>query len=366
MLIIVQPWFSAFGHPAQSLLNLAKILGKQNGVTYLISVIKDNVNDSIGAVGKELRLYGKVVDYPVKTSSVREGTIKSLGSLKRLFISKKRIEKVFFLDAHLVLLSVLWPFYFQSSIKQLGVVYLVGPEKIVQYNVIKYFVKRFLKRKEVVLFLRTDELMLDWQKAFPEARIKCLPSLEIPPDEYIISNEHLPLNGVRLAVLGQIRLGKGLEWIVPIFKNNSSLGQLTVVGAFSQPAVRRSLAVLDDFEGFEEKFLSENELLHLASKQDYLLMLYDEWDERMEGAVMFLAARVNRPVIVYNKGWCGRMVNTYGNGMFAPLEHESFSLFVSTLPLPDSEQYEKLLKGVTAFKNAHTGQSIKKAFLDII
>ncbi|HDY85448.1 MAG TPA: hypothetical protein ENH74_07185 [Methylophaga sp.] len=345
---------------------MAKIIGKHSDITYLISILNDNIDDSIEIARKELKSYGQVIDYPVKTSSVREGTIKSLASLKRLFTSKMLIEKVFFLDAHLVLLSVLWPFYCPSNIKQLGVVYLLGPEKIIQNSVVKYFVGKFLQRKEVVLFLRTDELMLDWQKAFPRAQIKCLPSLEIPPDEAPIMAKENSLNEIRLGILGQIRLGKGLEWIVPIFKNNSSLGQLTVAGAFSHAAAQKSLSFLKDFDGFEEKFLSESELLHLASEQDYLLMLYDDWDERMEGAVMFLAARVNRPVIVYDKGWCGRMVNKYENGMFAPLGPDDFSLFVKALPLPDSEEYEALLRGVLAFKNAHTGKSIRKAFLDVI
>jgi hypothetical protein len=61
------------------------------------------------------------------------------------------------------------------------------------------------------------------------------------------------------------------------------------------------LSALLDFEGFLEKYLSEEDLIHIASEQDYLFMLYDNWDHRMEGAVMFLAARVNKPVIVYKK-----------------------------------------------------------------
>ena len=124
--------------------------------------------------------------------------------------------------------------------------------------------------------------------------------------------------------------------------------------------------MLDEFDGFKDKFLSEDELLQLASEQDYLLMLYDNWDHRMEGAVMFLAARVNRPVIVYDKGWCGRMIKTYGNGVYAPQDHEHFIKFVDSLPRYGSDEYQKLLKGVSAFKQAHSGDSIRLAFLDAI
>jgi hypothetical protein len=109
----------------------------------------------------------------------------------------------------------------------------MGPERVTRYGVVKYLIGRFLKRKEVVLFLRTEELVADWKKAFPEARIKCLPTLEIPLDQKLVVEEHLPSKIIRLGVLGQIRTGKSLEWLVPLFKNNPTTGKLTVAGAFS-------------------------------------------------------------------------------------------------------------------------------------
>lgn len=364
MIVIVQPWFAAFGHPAQSLINTAKIIGIQNDLTYLISTIPSNV--SIEEAKGKLKLLGNVVDYSVKTSSIREGTLKALRAFRKLLVTNTLIDRVFFLDAHLVLLSVLWPFYSRQQIKKLGVVYLLGPEKIARNGIIKYLVNQFLKRNEVVLFLRTDELVADWRTTFPEACIKCLPPLEMPLDHDYVLDDHLPSKTVRLGVLGQIRVGKSIEWLVPLFKNNPSLGKLTIAGAFSQPAERIRLTLLEGFEGFQDKFLNEEELLRLASKQDYLLMLYDNWDHRMEGAVMYLAARVNRPVIVYNKGWCGRMVMTYANGLFAPQDHEQFSTFVNRLPQYDSNDYQKLLEGVCAFRRAHSGESIRLDFLDAI
>lgn len=364
MIVIVQPWFAAPGHPAQSLINTAKIIGIQNDLIYLISSIPGN--ESIAEAKSKLKLLGNVVDYSVKTISIREGTLKALRAFKKLLVTNILIDRVFFLDAHLVLLSVLWPFYSRPQIKKLGVVYLLGPEKVARYAIIKYLVNQFLKRNEVVLFLRTDELVADWKTVFPEACIKCLPPLEMPFDQDAVLDNQLPHKSVRLGVLGQIRVGKSIEWLVPVFKNNPSLGKLTIAGAFSQPAERRRLSCIEEFEGFQDKFLNEEDLLRIASEQDYLLMLYDNWDHRMEGAVMFLAARVNRPVIVYNKGWCGRMVKTYGNGLFAPQNHENFAAFVKSLPQYGSNDYQKLLEGVCAFRRAHSGDSIRLAFLDAI
>ncbi len=364
MIIIVQPWFSAAGHPAQSLINLAKIIGNYNGITYLISIMSGN--HSKEEASRKLRQLGEVVDYPVNTPSIREGTLKALTSLREMFRAKQSIDSVFFLDAHLVLLSALWSFYAHKNIKYLGVVYLMGPERVTRYNFIKYLIARFLRRKEVVLFLRTDELVTDWKKAFPNARIKCLPSLEIPFEEKLIVGDILPSKMVRLGVIGQIRTGKSLEWLVPLFKKNPSLGKLTVTGAFSQPVEQSLQHLLKDFDGFKEEFLQEHELLRVASEQDYLLMLYDNWDSRMEGAVMFLAARVNRPVIVYDKGWCGRMVNTYNNGLCAPENHELFTDFIHNIPRNTSDEYQKLLDGVAKFRQAHSGNAVRETFLDAI
>jgi glycosyltransferase involved in cell wall biosynthesis len=364
MIIIVQPWFSAAGHPAQSLINLAKIVGNYNGITYLTSIMSGN--HSIEEASRKLRLLVDVVDYPVNTPSIREGTLKALTSLRKMFSAKPSINTVFFLDAHLVLLSALWSFYARKNIRYLGVVYLMGPERVTRYNLIKYLIARFLKRKEVVLFLRTDELVTDWKKAFPSARIKCLPSLEMPFEENLVIENPLPSKIVRLGVFGQIRTGKSLEWLVPFFMKNPSLGKLTVAGAFSQPAEHSLQKLLKDYDGFKEEFLQEQELLKVSSEQDYLLMLYDKWDSRMEGAVMFLAARVNRPVIVYDKGWCGRMVNTYNNGLCAPDNYDLFTDFIQTLPKNGSNEYQKLLEGVAKFRDLHSGNSVREAFLDAI
>lgn len=364
MIVIVQPWFSAVGHPAQSLINLAKIIGNHDGITYFISVITGNKLAEEASV--KLKHFGEVVDYPVKTPSIREGTLKALSLLRKLFVTKPSIKCVFFLDAHLVMMSVLWQFCAQENIKRLGVVYLMGPERVARYGFIKYFIARFLERKEVVLFLRTEELVLDWQIAFPDACIKCLPTLEMPFDEKFVVQDQVLSKLVRLGVFGQIRTGKSLEWLVPLFKNNRLSAKLTVAGAFSQPVKISLQNLLMGLEGFKEIFLSEQELLILASQQDYLLMLYDNWDSRMEGAIMFLAARVNRPVIVYNEGWCGRMVRTYGNGLLAPKNHEHFTKFIQNLPLFGSTEYQKLLESVAIFRQAHSGKHIREAFLEAI
>ncbi len=363
-LIIIQPWFSAVGHPAQSLINTAKTIGINHRITYLISNF-DNSN-TFKAAKENLQKLGKVVEFPVKSDSIKEGTFKSLVAIKGYLNINQSIDRIFFLDAHLVLLALLWGFFYRKKTKQLGVMYLLGPERVCQYFLIKILIKRFLHRSEVTLYLRTEELVADWKKAFPSAKIKYLPSLEIPVDEDLVSVKQTLSANVRLGVLGQIRVGKGLDWLVPLFKNNPSMGKLIVAGTFNNIKQRQTLNMLEDFDGFRDKFLSEEELIRIASEQDYLLMLYDNWDHRLEGAIMFLAARVGRPVIVYDIGWCGRMVREYGNGIVAPLNRDAMPAFFKSLPVVGTAAYNSLLMGVEKFKLANSGSNLRKAFMNAI
>ena len=367
MLVIVQPWFSTLGHPAQSLINTAKIISNTPDITYLISMQVGS--NKLDGFRNQLIQFGDVVEYPVKTTSTREGTWKALWYL-RMLASKRRVKvnSVFFFDAHLVLLSILWPltsFFLKPD--QLSVINLMGPERIFRSKIATWFVRRFLKRKEVYLYLRTEELMLSWQEGFPDIpikKIKYLISLEIPDtDVYTTPAADVEL---KFGIIGQVRKGKGLEWIVPMFKKNGTIGRLTVAGTFNNDADRERMAELQDFSGFNNKYLSESELLLESTKQDYLLVLYEDWDSRMESAVVYLAARVNRPVIVYDNGWCGRIIRKFGNGLFAPNDQASMPEFLSNLPRPGSADYNKLLEGVTLFRQANSGEVVRKAFLNAI
>lgn len=363
-IIIVQPWFSAVGHPAQSLINTAKTIGVHDSITYLIS-ISDNSN-TFKAAKEKLQNLGKVVEFSVNSDSLREGTFKSLVAIKGYLKINPPIDRILFLDAHLVLLALFWRFFYSKKIKQLGVMYLLGPERVCKYFLIKILIRRFLNRAEVTLYLRTDELVYDWKKAFPSAKIKYLPSLEIPVDEDLVSVKQTLSANVRLGVLGQIRVGKGLEWLVPLFKNNPSMGKLIVAGTFNNIKQRQTLNMFEGFDGFRDKFLTEEELIRIASEQDYLLMLYDNWDHRLEGAIMFLAARVGRPVIVYDIGWCGRMVREYGNGVVAPLNRDAMPEFFKSLPIAGTAAYNSLLIGVEKFKLANSDTNLRKAFINAI
>lgn len=365
MLIIAQPWFAAIGHPAQSLLNTAKVIGFSKDIKYLVSIEANNnlFSDALN----DLKKYGEVIGFKVKTQSLYEGTFKAVLRLRCLCFKDISIDRILFFDADLILLSGIWGLFFsQKKSPKLGVIYLHGPERIQRHRFIAFMVKRFLLKPNITLFLRTNELLEVWKMYYPNASLKRLPTMEILADEVNITIHEQKSFKLRFGILGQIRQGKGLEWIVPFFEKNKELGELTVAGEFATDEQKITLHFLINFKGFVNKYLTEQELLAQAVKQDYLLMLYDNWDARLEGAVMYLAARVNRPVIVYKGGWCGRMVATYKNGIIISKSDNNFLETIASLPKPHTYEYETLLKGVQAFKSDHSGKVIRDAFLDAI
>ncbi|HTN94177.1 MAG TPA: hypothetical protein VMJ33_06335 [Gallionella sp.] len=357
---MIQPWFSAIGHPAQSLINMASAIGRDARVEYLVSTGSetDFCRDSI----EQLRSWGKVESYAVTTSTGDSNTVRALLVLWRMQLQGCSYQRAFFADGSLFVLALLWPLlspWFQ--VERVGVLQLFGPILGRRNWLRRFIIGRFLKRPEVRLYLRTEELAQAWRDAYRSVtvgHISYLPSLEIPDDElwqYPVSHS----DKLAFGIIGQVRVGKGIEWLVPAFQNDADLGKLTIAGEFASPQSKEKLSVLEDFEGFVNRYMSESEMLQLASDQHYLLLLYEQWDKRMESAVLYLAARVNRPVIVYGDSWCGRMVREFKCGMEAPADRNLVVELLRRLPRPGSAEYESLRAGMEAFRRAHTMSSLR-------
>lgn len=58
-------------------------------------------------------------------------------------------------------------------------------------------------------------------------------------------------------IIGKIRVGKGIGWLVPAFLNNAALGKLTVAGEFYMPQNREPLSVLSGYDGFINRFMQK-------------------------------------------------------------------------------------------------------------
>jgi len=363
-MFIVQPWFTAIGHPAQSTLNTARILGKRDDIAYLIS--SAHRPSPVDGLARELENYGAVRRFRVPNDCLSLDTFLGLIALVRARQGTGP-HSIFFLDAHFVVLSALWPIMerFLPSVRSVSMLELGGPERVCARASRRRLVRRFLREPGRRVFLRTEELAAAWRSAFPEIprdHIDTIPSLEIPDKD-----ETVPVRAgsepASFGVIGQIRPGKGLEWLVPLFRRHPELGTLRVAGTFTHEDHRRRLGVLDGYAEFDNRFFSEQEMLAEAAAQDYLVALYDDWDTRMEAATVYLAARVGRPVIVCNDGWCGRICREYGFGIAAPRSPRLGAEFFSTLPRRGDGAYRALMAGMARFRAAHSGEAHRAEFL---
>jgi len=363
--VIVQPWFTAIGHPAQSTLNTAKALGKRDDVAYLVANPHASAFEPFSA---GIADYGRVVGFRAPGGFLRMSTLLAIAALARLARRTPELERVFFLDAHLLTLASLWRFVPPRlrGVRSLGSIYLAGPEPIAAHAMKRFIVTDFVSAPGRRLFLRTGELADAWRAAFPEipaSHIDTIASLEILDDRDVVPPRER-VTRARFGVIGQVRPGKGLEWLVPLFLGASAPGELFVAGTFTNAEHRARLPMLEGYPNFDNRFLAENEMLSTAGAQDYVLALYDDWDSRMEAATMFLAARVGRPVIVYDEGWPGRMVREFGCGIGVARQHRPDARFFAGLPHPGDPAYRSLLAGVERFRQAHGGAASRDAFLE--
>ena len=303
---------------------------------------------------------------------MRRGTWLALRRLRAKQPEGPLARRVLFFDGHLALIVLIWPLLRRRiDLHWFGVLYLAGPERIAGNAILRWRMRRFLACPEVHLFLRTEELAQAWRHRFPQSRrdaIAVLPSLEIPDPAGTpaVASETAPQQPLLFGVIGQIRKGKGLEWLVPEFQLRPDLGTLTVAGEFGDRRARAQLGFLVRYPRYRGGFLSEQALLDAARSQDYLLLLYDEWDNRMEAATLYLAARVGRPVVCYEGGWLERMVRSYRCGAVFPADRNSALAGLAALPRPGERGYVDLLRGIARLREEHSASAQRGRFLQAL
>lgn len=364
-LLIVQPFFTAVGHPAQSVLNTARVLGRRQDTCYLIS--SGQRARELEPLVAQLASLGVVRQFKVPSSSLAFGTLLSLWPVARLARQQSQPFDVFFLDVHLPTLALLWPVLrpLARNVRAISALGLAGPELWSRRWWVRRLLARFLESGAVRLFLRTEELAAAWRSEYSgrrELRIDTLPSLEIPDDDES-SAVPAPSGVLRFGIVGQVRPGKGIEWLVPLFTTHPELGKLEVVGAFFDEACRRQLPVLEGNPCFHNRFIPQHELLPLVASYDYILTLYDNWDSRLEAATFYLAARARRPVICYDAGWCGRMIREFGCGVAASSGEHPGASFFAGVPDRNSTAYAAMVEGMARFRAAHSGEIRRAEFL---
>ena len=107
---------------------------------------------------------------------------------------------------------------------------------------------------------------------------------------------------LKCGVIGQIRLGKSIEYLHDYFANNKNEGIFHIIGNFTDIRARNNFKFLNKKFVFTENFHSSNKISRFSSSLDYICLLYDVFfDYRQEVSTLFLAARLRSPVICFNK-----------------------------------------------------------------
>src|SRR5262245_25497461 len=108
-LLIIQPWFSAIGHPAQSLINMATAIGRDEHVAYLVS--RNTEAGFCLEMIERLRERGRVESFFVTTPVGHSNTVRALLELWRMRLKGHQYQRIFFCDESLIALALLWPFF---------------------------------------------------------------------------------------------------------------------------------------------------------------------------------------------------------------------------------------------------------------
>lgn len=90
-LLIIQPWFCAIGHPAQSLINMASAIGRDERVDYLVSSNRESgfFLDSM----ERLRARGPIESYVATTGD--SNTARALLALWRMRLKGRQYQRLF-------------------------------------------------------------------------------------------------------------------------------------------------------------------------------------------------------------------------------------------------------------------------------
>ena len=112
-LLIVQPWFTVIGHPAQALFNTAQALGRRSDVAYLISRLRGG--NEFDESARELERWGTVAVVPVPNNSLQIGTACATGTLAHLLRACSKESSILFLDSHPIVPGALAPLVHQPA-----------------------------------------------------------------------------------------------------------------------------------------------------------------------------------------------------------------------------------------------------------
>jgi len=369
--LLLQPWLSAEGHPAQSTLSIARTLSQY--IPFELMTFRVREGDHADDVINQLRNFAPLHDF-VSVESVDSFSSIGAGSsllLEEALSRSREIGKsciAVFLDASIQHLARFSFFQNLRPLYRIGLIELHGPEefdkcKITNVReVARYsYLRRFLMRDNVILGVRTDELRQAWCMSglIKEKRCRVVPNLEVAsysPYYKDINTDNPPVERSNLAfsIVGQIRDTKNINRIVQIFNQNTNLGFLHISGFLRMKDFPEGIEPHNAFEKpriiCDFRMLSEKEMINTLKRSHYSLMLYCDIDTRMESSMLYTSVAAGVPVIACNRGWLARMVGNNGLGYLVdPYDSSAILNRLRNVALPGTKEYENFLVNIKGF-----------------
>lgn len=369
-LIVVQPWFSALGHPAQSTLNLARAVPRGRVRYFLVSEPEPGtqVSEMARAIAENVPLqtfqpFGK---------GVRWNT--ALAVRKLIAGNRYRSDEppaLLFADGDLFVICAAVRLHLLDRFSFVGVVILSGPESASKHILKRFLIRSSLRRGTLRIFLRTPELLDSWQAQFPgfEAMFRLYPALESvmpagvwanPSAERRASIAGATSSGpIRIGVIGQIRVGKCIPRLIEEAERRPDSISVAVHGPLYEPQPAEFLLKMRSNRLVHPGFLPEAAMLKIAAEQHYLASFLenDKWDLRMESATFWLAVKVGRPVLCFNDGWLGRMVRETGVGLAISSDAPEQG-WLEGIPGPNSQEYRNCLESIRRLRSRLTPDAL--------
>jgi hypothetical protein len=347
-IIVIQPWFSAQGHPAQSTLNLSRIIPAQRVRRFLIS--SPVRAPALVGLAEQIGQNVPVELFGVPGTNLRTNTAIAsfrLAGIKRTGRSEEPQAghgSLFFVDADLLMICLVSALGIFRRYARVCMVHLEGPQALAGRTFRQWIVRRALRSGRLLVFLRTPELMEDWGKAFPEVAgaFRLLPPVEAAGSPVVATQERSNDGLLRIGVIGQVRIGKCIPALLRVGDRYPQRLRISVCGPLYDNQPEEFLDLMRTHPRVSVGFMTEETMLSAALQQDYLACLFEEriWNVRMESATFWLAVKTLRPVLCFGSGWIGRMVRETGCGIILP-QPAGQELPLEAIPGRDSPEYRR-------------------------
>lgn len=373
-LLLVQPWFSLQGHPAQATLFFARALSGFIPINVLTYVSENNPTQEF--VLEQLCEIANTEILRGTQTSLWIGTKVTYQYLSSLLRRRPEIRHVLFIDANIVSLSAALVFNPLPRDCRITTIQLWGHERYITSNFLKTAKKIVLlqvatKYRKLKVAFRTPELAASWRKSNWIVSDACveLPTLELATAEdkknksYISERESLIF-----ALAGSLEYRKNIARIAPLFEKGFVPGKLFLAGYLHMElsAIQELIASDSKRIVFTPKFLSEQELYKIVGEAHYSLLLYDA-DDRHEASMLFTSVRVGTPIIGKKSGWIGRMITEYNLGyVINPYNVDEIQACLCNCALPGSPEYARFQHGINRILQDYRAEVAVPSFLSAL